>query len=266
MLFRSIQSAAQILTASEDAEVRDGAYKGANYGTAASMAARNDPISADNRCAAFMKFNLGGISMTNIEFAILSLQASTVVSNAIAQAHVYALDATNWSQAALAWSNAPNLKQNVTAGSTISRQFVTSAGDTAHIVGQLVVNSTSASEKLMDVTDWLRAQTNGGISFLVAQEPRWDVTLPSLVTGDTQPDGIKILTTESGNGPRLQIVLKASTQLTNTPPIATNDTTPQSRTPCWSSAPPGSWRMILMPTPTRSTPCWWHIPRTEFSC
>ena len=220
----AIQSAAQILTASEDAEVRDGAYKGANYGTAASMAARNDPASADNRSAAYLKFNLGDISVTNIEFAILSFQASTVSTNASAQAHVYALDATNWSQATLAWSNAPNLKQNVTAGSTISRQFVTGAGDTAHIVGQLVVNSTSASEKLMDVTDWLQTQTNRYISFLVAQEPRWDVTLPSLVTGDTQPDGIKILTTESGNGPRLQIVLKASTQLTNTPPIATNDT------------------------------------------
>ena len=219
----AFQSAAQIFTASEDAEVRDGTYKVTNYGTAVSMAARNDPASADNRSAAYIKFNLGDISVTNIEFAILSLQASTVSSNASAQAHVYALDATNWSQAALTWSNAPNLKQNVTAGSTISRQFVTGAGDTAHIVGQLVVNSASASEKLMDVTDWLRTQTNRYISFLVAQEPRWDVTLPSLVTGDTQPDGIKILSTESGNGPRLQIVLKSSTQLTNTPPIATND-------------------------------------------
>jgi VCBS repeat-containing protein len=220
----AFQFAEQILTASEDAEVRDGVNKTVNYGAAASMTARNDPASADNRSAAFMKFNLGSISATNIEFAILSLQAATVSTNAIVQAHVYALDTTNWSQATLAWNNGPNLKQNVTAGNTIAHQFVTGAGDTAHIVGQLVANSTSSSEKLIDVTDWLRSQTNSGISFLVAQEPRWDVALPSLATGDTQPDGIKILTTESGNGPRLRIVLKSAIQLTNTPPIATNDT------------------------------------------
>ena len=220
----SFQSAEQIITNSDDAEVRDGVNKTANFGATTSMTARNDPAGADNRSAAFIKFNLGGISATNIEFAILSLQAATVGTNAIAQAHVYALDTTNWSQVTLAWSNAPNLKQSVTAGNTIARQFVAGAGDTAHIVGQLVVNSTNASEKMLDVTDWLRTQTNGGISFLVAQEPRWDVALPSLATGDTQPDGVKILTAESGNGPRLRLVLKSNSPLTNTPPVATNDT------------------------------------------
>ena len=220
----SCQFAEQVITNSDDTEVRDGASKAANFGTAVSMTARNDPASADNRTAAFMKFNMGGISATNIEFAILSLQAATVYTNTLAQAHVFALDSTNWSQTSLAWSNALNLKQNVAAGNTIARQFVTGAGDTAHIVGQVVVNSTNTSEKLIDVTDWLRTQTHGGISFLVAQEPRWDVALPSLATGDTQPDGVKILTAESGNGPRLRIVLKTSAAFTNTPPIATNDT------------------------------------------
>jgi hypothetical protein len=218
------QSAEQILTNSDDAEVRDGVNKSQNFGAATSMTARNDPASVDNRSAALMKFDLTGIAATNIEFAILSLQAATISTNATAQAHVFALDTTNWSQASVTWSNAPNLKQNVTAGNTIARQCVSGAGDTAHIVGQLVVNSTLASEKLIDVTDWLRTQTNGALSFLVAQEPRWDVALPSLATGDTQPDGVKILTAESRNGPRLRIVLKSSFALTNTPPVATNDT------------------------------------------
>ena len=217
------QAAEQIFTATEDAEVRDGTNKNNNYGNTTSMIARNDPANTANRTAAFMKFNLGNIALTNIEFAILSLQASTVSTNATAQAHVYGLTATNWSQGAITWASAPNLKQNVAAGNTIARQCVTGAGDTAFIVGQLVATSTNASEKLIDVTDWLRSFTNTSVSFLVSQDPRWDVELPSLATGDTQPDGVKIITTEAGNAPRLRIVLKSTGPSTNAPPVATND-------------------------------------------
>jgi VCBS repeat-containing protein len=218
------QATEQILTATDDAEVRDGTNATVNFGSATNMTARNDPTNTANRSAAFMKFDLTGIAVTNIEFAILSLPASTISSSSTAQAHVYALDMSNWSQTAITWSNAPNLKPNVTAGNTIAKQFVTGAGDTAHIVGQVVVNSTSPSEKLIDVTDWLRTQTNAAITFLVSQDPRWDVALPSLATGDTQPDGVKILTTESGSGPRLRVVLKSAFASSNTPPVATNDT------------------------------------------
>lgn len=217
------QSPEQVLSATDDAETRDGANVNVNFGGATSMAARNDPSNNSNRSAAFMKFDLTGIALTNIEFAVLSLQASTISNSAIAQAHVYALDATNWSQAAITWNNAPNLKQGVTAGNTIAKQFVFGAGDSAHIVGQVVVDSTTASEKLVDVTDWLRGLSTNAVSFLVSQDPRWDVDLPSLATGDTQPDGVKILTTESGNGPRLRIVLKSAVIFPNTPPVATND-------------------------------------------
>jgi hypothetical protein len=217
------QAAEQIVNATDDAEVRDGANKNNNYGGSTSMTARNDPASTANRSAAFMKFNLGGIARTNIEFALLSFQAASATTSATAQAHVYALNATNWAQGTLTWAGAPNLKQNVAAGNTIAKQCVTGAGDSAFIVGQVVANSTNTSEKLLDVTDWLRGHTNGAISFLVSQDPRWDVELPSLATGDTQPDGVKILTTESGNGPRLRIVLKSDSGSTNTPPSATHD-------------------------------------------
>lgn len=213
------QAAEQILNATDDAETRDGSNKNNNYGGNTSMTARNDPASTANRSAAFMKFNLGGIPLANIEFALLSLQAAAATTNVTAQSHVYALSATNWSQDAITWATAPNLKQNVTAGNTIARQCVTGAGDSAFIVGQVVVNSTNPSEQLIDVTDWLRGRTNCAISFLVSQDPRWDVELPSLATGDTQPDGVKILTSETGNGPRLRIVLKPS----NGSPVAADD-------------------------------------------
>ena len=217
------QAAEQILTATEDAEVRDGTNKNNNYGSATSMTARNDPANTANRSAAIMKFNLAGITLTNLEFALLSVQASSATTNATAQAHVFALSATNWTQNAITWATAPNLKQNVAAGNTIARQCVTSQGDTAFIVGQVVANSTNASEKLIDVTDWLRSFTNSTVSFLVSQDPRWDVALPSLATGDTQPNGIKIITGEGGIGPRLRLVIKATSGSTNTPPVSVAD-------------------------------------------
>jgi VCBS repeat-containing protein len=214
------QSPEQIIAASDDAEVRDGANNNNNYGAATSMTARNDPANADARSAAVMKFNLPALSLTNLEFAVLSFQAGTVASAATVQAHVYGLTATNWSQDSITWATAPNLRQNVAAGNMITNLCVTGAGDTAFIVGQAVVSSTNMSETLIDVTDWLRTVNNSAVSFMVSQDPRWDVELPSLAPGDTQPDGVKILTSEGGAVPRLRLVFKAPP---STSPVASND-------------------------------------------
>ena len=218
------QTAEQTIVATDDAEVRDGANQHLNYGAAANLLARNDPANTANRSAVLMKFKLGNVALTNLEFALLSLQAATTTSNTTVQAHVYALAATNWSQDTITWATAPNLRQNVAAGNTIARQCVSGAGDTAFIVGQLVTTSTNVTEQLLDVTDWLRGFTNTTVSFLVSQDPRWDVTLPSLATGDTQAEGIRITANEGGLGPRLRLVMRAGPPTNNnTPPFATND-------------------------------------------
>ena len=43
-------------------------------------------------------------------------------------------------------------------------------------------------------------------SFLITQDPRWDVTLPSLASGDTQPGGLEITSSEGSSDPYLRIV------------------------------------------------------------
>ena len=212
------QQPEQIIAATADAEVRDGANKGNNYGSATTMTARNDPANTANRRAAFMKFHLPVTNLNTIEFALLSVQAACATSNCTAQAHVYFLNTTNWSSSNITWSNAPNLKQNSAAGSNIVNDVILGVGTNASIVGQIVVTSTNASEKLIDLTDFLRGQTNTDFSILVVQDPRWDVTLPSLASGDVQPDGVQITTTEGGNGPRLRLVLSATNY-----PSAVND-------------------------------------------
>ena len=205
------QQAEQIITATDDAQARDGGNKAVNYGSAAAMTVRNDPANLENRSVAFIKFQLPTNNFANLQLAVLVLQASSATVNTTAQAHVYALTNTGWSEAALNWNNAPNLRSGVAVGSKIANGSITGQGTNACIIGQLITTSTTASEKLIDVTGYLRGQSNSVVSFLIAQDPRWDVTLPSLVAGDTQPDGVKIATTEGGVGPRLRLVYAAPT-------------------------------------------------------
>ena len=214
------QLAEQIIAATDDAQVRDGANKTVNYGSGTNMSARNDPVNTANRTVALMKFQIPALNRTNIQFALLSFQAATVSTQAVVQAHVYGLDTNDWSEGSVNWSNAPNLKDDVAAGGLIKNGIVEDVGGTAHILGQLVVNSTNFSERLIDVTDFIRGGTNATVSFLVVQDPRWDVTLPSLAGGDRQPDGVNIITKEGGTGPRLRLVLRDA----SAPPVAVNDT------------------------------------------
>jgi hypothetical protein len=201
-----------VVTATDDAEVRDGTNRLTNYGSLTAMTVHNDPADTAKRSVAFMKFQLPTNDLAKLDFALLSLSAASASVNAAAQAHVYGLTNNNWSQGTITWSNASNLRSNVTAGVTIANGFVAGQGTNAFIVGQLVASSTNAGEKLIDVTSWLRSQTGTNVAFMVSQDPRWDVTLPSLAPGDTQPDGVKILSSESGNGPRLRLVFgQAST-------------------------------------------------------
>jgi hypothetical protein len=216
------QQPEQIVAATDDAEVRDGTNKALNYGTNAVMSVQNDPANAANRSAAFLKFHLPTGGLTNLQFALLSVYASGTTNTPI-QAHVYGIDSNNWAQSTLRWTNAPNLKDNSAAGALIANKVVEGLGTNAHLAGQLVVAATNAYERLIDVTDFLRGLTNSDASFLISQDPRWDVTLPSLDAGDIQAGGIRIIAQEgavSGTpGPRLRLVFNAITN----PPVAVND-------------------------------------------
>ena len=123
--------------------MKDGANKNGNYGAQTSLIIRNDPASADNRSAAFLKFHLPQVYLTNVQLAVLSVYGSTLGGSTGAQAHVYGLTNNNWSQGALTWAGAPNLKQNVAAGKYITNTVISGLGDSAFIQGQLVFSSTN---------------------------------------------------------------------------------------------------------------------------
>jgi hypothetical protein len=198
-----------VTNAVEDVIAKDGLFKNVNFGLLSDLSVRNDPLIADNRSAAFIKARLPLIYLPDVQAAFLSLQASTIASNTTAQAHVYGISSDSWSQNTLNWANGPNLKQNVPAGNRITNNFLNGLGDSAFVAGQIVCTSTAPVEVQIDITRFVLAQTNYDLSFLISQDPRWNVTLPSLAPGDAQPDGIKIISTEGAGAlppPRIKFI------------------------------------------------------------
>ena len=209
------QEPEQIIDASGDATVVDGANANTNYESASTLLVRNDPATASNRAATFSKFALPVIHPPDIQLAILSLRARTSTPGATVQSHVYGIDDDSWSADTITWSNAPNLRKGASAGNLIADRVITGQGDDARLLGQLVVSNTSNATRFVDVTRFLQDQTNREASFLITQDPRWDVALPSLTSGDTQADGLVIRSAEGGSpsspGPQLKLVLRADT-------------------------------------------------------
>ncbi len=199
------QQAEEIVTVAEDTVVKDGSNAGANYGSATSLLVRNDPTNNANRSAAFLKFTLPPIYLPDIQLATLCLRTRATPSGT-AQGYVYGIDSNTWSESTLTWTNAPNLKKGKSAGNKIANRVIDGEGTTAHILGQLVAATTTPSERIIDVTEYLRNQPNRVPSFLITQDPRWDVSLPSLAAGDTQPGGLEITSSEGSSDPYLRIV------------------------------------------------------------
>ena len=202
--------AAQTIAASADNTVTDGLNADTNYGTTSTLLARNHPSNASARSAALIKFQMPLLYPPDIELAVLSVQTRTTTNNVTVQAHVYGLNDDTWAGDTVTWSNAPNLRKGAAAGNLIADRIITGQGDSAFIQGQLVADTTSNADKLIDVTEFLRQQADGKASFLITQDPRWDVALPSLVAGDTQENGIAIQATEASTatnpGPQLKLV------------------------------------------------------------
>lgn len=204
----------ETVMAGHDATVTDGVYANTTYVATDSLLARNDPSTRDNRSAGLIQFDLPAIYPPDIQLAALSVEGRTNTADASVQCHLYGLDDDSWSeQESLTWSNAPNLQQGAAAGNLISNRYITDQGDSAFIQGQFVFDRTDYRNRMINVTSFLKQQTDQKVSFLISQDPRWDVGLPDLTTGDTQVDGVEILSVEgsSTEGPQLRIVRRLDT-------------------------------------------------------
>jgi hypothetical protein len=203
------QDSEQVIVASDDALVKDGSNATNRYGTNLVLWVKNNSTNTNARNASFIKFHLPAIAPAEIQLAVLSVQAATINGAGSAQAHVYGLTNNDWSETNITWAIAPNLAQGVTAGGSITNNFVQGVGSNATLIGQLVAGSTAA-ERLIDVTDYLRTQTNSTVTFLLAREVRFE--------NDTQEnDGIEIVSREGdlAMAARLRVVNQAHPKITS---------------------------------------------------
>ncbi|HSU57396.1 MAG TPA: DNRLRE domain-containing protein, partial [Candidatus Dormibacteraeota bacterium] len=166
------QEAAQTIGAVDDAIVQDGAGKSLNFGSSNVCIIRNSSTNASLRSAALLKFHLPLIYHDDIQLALLAVRASSLNGSTNVQAHVYGLANTNWSQGTVTWTSGPNLAQNIAPGSNYINNFVTGAGSSAQLVGQLVADNASV-DRFIDVTKYLQNAPWFDVSFLLAREVRF---------------------------------------------------------------------------------------------
>lgn len=154
---------------------------------------------------------------------LLEMDVGSDTDGVTAQAHVYGIDHNAWPEETITWQQAAAfLKSGVPDGNRIEHNVVTGHGGAARILGQLAADSAEMQRMGIDVTDFALSRADGLASFLVVQEHRWDVAVPSLDSGDTQPAGLRIRSRRNPGGTPPRLVAFVSGQ----PPVI--DVHPQS--------------------------------------
>jgi hypothetical protein len=242
------QEPLQTLLASEDATVQDGTNRTLNFASNSVCLVENNSTNTSERSATFLKFHLPTNDLPDIQFALLVVRASSINGGNPVQAHVYGLINNNWSQTNITWSNAPNLKQKIAAGSSYLNNFILGQGTGAQMAGQFVANAT-AQDRMIDVTRFIREHPASDVSFLIAREVRFD--------GDiADADGMSIVSKEAdaNNGPRLLLVR------TRSPDVALGINL--SGTMATISWPTNSAGFLLEQSVSLSSPSWSVVTNT----
>ena len=218
-------------TATEDTQVGDGTNSGNTGGALTSMQARADGT-VEGRKAVLIKIPTPTASSSNLKSVVLDLGAATSVGSTPVQAHVYGLTTDSWTEGSSTWSSLSSvLKQGASAGSQIAQNVALNTGTNpaARMLGQIWVNSTIPTRRMLDVTDFVKSRTSGYASFLVVQEHRWNYSADLTnvrTTGDIQSAGVVITSKEkAGAGPRL---LAVQTGPASTAPVILNQPQDQS--------------------------------------
>ncbi len=189
-----------------DTQLRDGEKMAVTEGgSLASIMVRSDS-SKNPRHVALIRIPVPAGDGSQTRRVLLEMDVASSVDGTMAQAHVYGIENNNWSEQSFTWQQAGEfLKSGVKVGNQINNNAVKGHGAAARILGQLAAESSSMARMAVDVTEFARSRKDGMATFLVVQEHRWDVVLPSLAGGDTQSAHLRIGSRErqGGQPPRL---------------------------------------------------------------
>ncbi|MFM1769049.1 MAG: hypothetical protein RJA22_1578 [Verrucomicrobiota bacterium] len=205
-----VQGAPETVAASADASLGDGTQKSKTAGTGTVLPVRSDSV-VNNRRVAVVRFALPSAPGPDLQRVLLSMTAGTLSNASPVQAHIYGLEDDAWTESSVTWASLTSgLRQNVAAGRQIAHNVVANPGVRTRILGQWWASGTNFAERLLDVTEFVRAQADGQASFLIVQDHRWDHTLDSTTSrtvGDRQADGLRFIAREGNRtatpGPRL---------------------------------------------------------------
>jgi hypothetical protein len=219
------------ITATEDTQVGDGTNSGNIGGALTSIQVRADGTK-DGRKAVLVKIPTPSASSSNLKSVLLDLGVAASSSSTSVQAHVYGLTTDSWTEGSASWSNlGAVLKQGTSVGNQIAQNVALNTGTapSAKMLGQIWVNSTIPTRRMLDVTDFVKSRTGGYASFLVVQEHRWNYSADLTnvrTTGDIQSAGLVITSKEkTGAGARL---LAVQTGSASTAPVILNQPQDQS--------------------------------------
>ena len=214
------------ITATADTQVGDGLNSGIAGGSQTKMQVRADGT-VDGRKAVLIKIPVPSGSAASLKSILLDIGIATTAGTSPIQAHVYGLTSDTWSGVTATWSSLSTvLKQGVGVGNQIAQNVALNTGGSpvVKMLGQVLVDSTTSSRCMLDVTDFVKSRTGGYASFLIVQEHRWNYSadLTSVrTTGDTQLAGLVISSSEmTGAGPRLLSVKSGA--FSTAPVILTN--------------------------------------------
>lgn len=189
-----------------DTQVRDGAKSmTAGGGSLSSLMVRSD-ASKNPRHVALIRIPVPSSGGSLNRRVLLEMDVASSLQGTLAQAHVYGIEDNGWSEDSFTWKQADAfLKSKVPQGNQIENNVVHGHGTSAQMLAQIATDSTSMNRLAVDVTDFTHNRKDGVATFLIVQEHRWDISLPTLEKGDTQPAHLKIGSRErqGGKPPRL---------------------------------------------------------------
>jgi hypothetical protein len=185
-------STVEQIAATADGYVRAGDHRAGTFGTHTKLYAYANTIDANERRAAYLKFALpADLDPDDIALAVLRVTARSgpteTEGSGTAVAQVYGVDDDSWTESDLRWNTAPGLmRSTATLGdiTTIDQNPLWDIGNTVHPIGALTTNSEGPTTERINVTDYVRSQSNGVSSFAIVREIRFP--------GDTSPTNARI--------------------------------------------------------------------------
>ena len=190
-----------------DSTVRAGKHAAKNHGGLPDLVVRNHSTSPHERSAALLRFSLAGIKLSDVRLAVLEVNGHNPAGGPPLTAHVYGLAGDSWQESAVTWQKAANLEATGGVVDQIRHNYVSGVGSTADIVGHLTASGALAALRL-DVTGFIRRQSDGGASFLVVREVRFP--------GDVDDKGSLVIASresKTGPAPALRLFLRPGATL-----------------------------------------------------